>query len=418
MPLSHLAESLIGSEIIKLASEIQEKIKQGRHIYNFTIGDFNPALFPIPERFRELIIEAYLSGFTNYPAAEGNADLRQAVSNFIKHYQGLSYSPDEILISSGGRPLIYAIYRSVVDRGDKVIYSVPSWNNNHYTHFVEGEHIAVETQPENNFMLTAEELKPHIHGATLLALCSPLNPTGTTFTREGLKAICDLVVEENNRRGANEKKLYILFDQIYWILCYGKTKHLDPVTICPELRPYTLFVDGMSKSFAATGVRVGWAMGPAKVIGKMKSILSHIGAWSPMPEQKAAAVYLTETKQIDTYLDHFKNEIHQRLEEIHAGFQQLRLKGYAVDSIDPEAAIYLTIQLNLRGKTDTSGNRLESQQDVTTYILDQAGIAVVPFSSFGSPKESTWYRLSVGTCKLEEIQPMLQGLETALSKLN
>lgn len=418
MPLSHLAESLIGSEIIKLAAEIQEKIKQGQHIFNFTIGDFNPALFPIPERFRELIIEAYLSGYTNYPAAEGNADLRQAVSAFIQHYQGLMYQPDEILISSGGRPLIYAIYRSVVDRGDKVIYSVPSWNNNHYTHFVEGEHIAIQTQPENKFMLTAEELKPHIRGASLLALCSPLNPTGTTFTRDGLKAICDLVVEENNRRGNGEKKLYILFDQIYWVLCYGKTKHIDPVSICPELRPYTLFVDGMSKSFAATGVRVGWAMGPAKVIGKMKSILSHIGAWSPMPEQKAAAVYLTETKQIDTYLERFKFDIHQRLDEIHAGFQKLKQKGYAVDSIAPEAAIYLTIQLNLQGKTDATGKLLATQQDVTFYILDQAGIAVVPFSAFGSPKESSWYRLSVGTCKQEEIQPMLDGLEKALQGLN
>lgn len=418
MSLSQLAETLVGSEIIKLASEVNAKIKEGKKIYNFTIGDFDPAIFPIPERFRELIIEAYQSGFTNYPAAEGIPELRSAVSGFISRYQGLTYSPAEILISSGGRPLIYAFYRAIADPGDKVIYAVPSWNNNHYTHFVGGQHVSIETKPENQFMLTAEELKPHIRGASMIALCSPLNPTGTTFTREGLKAICDLIMEENKRRGEGEKKLYLLFDQIYWTLCYDHFTHFDPVTVCPEMKPYTLYVDGMSKAFAATGVRVGWALGPEKIIAKMKAILSHVGAWSPMPEQKAAAVYLTEYDAIDAYLKCFKDELHQRLLAIHQGLQVLKGKGFRVDSIAPEAAIYLTVQLDLKGQNTPGGAQLLAQSEVTSYILDEAGLALVPFSAFGSAKESSWYRLSAGTCKTEEIEPMLHKLEQALGKLN
>ncbi|RYY45163.1 MAG: aminotransferase class I/II-fold pyridoxal phosphate-dependent enzyme, partial [Chitinophagaceae bacterium] len=136
--LSLLAETLIGSEIVKLGGIIKEKIKQGDHIYNYTIGDFDSTQFPIPQQLEDAIIEAYKEGFTTYPAADGELDLRIAVSNFIKANEELDFSPSEILIAAGGRPLIYAIYRAIVDKGDKVIYPVPSWNNNHYVHFTEG----------------------------------------------------------------------------------------------------------------------------------------------------------------------------------------------------------------------------------------------------------------------------------------
>ncbi|MEI6508358.1 MAG: pyridoxal phosphate-dependent aminotransferase [Bacteroidota bacterium] len=417
MKLSNLAETLIGSEIIKLASDVNQKIKQGEKIYNFTIGDFDPNIFPIPKEFEEAIIEAYKNHQTNYPAAEGIPELRQAVSDFIKQREGLDYTPNEILISAGGRPLIYSIYRTIVDRGEKVIYAAPSWNNNHYTHFVDGVHVSFETKPEDHFMPVASEIKPHLKGASLLALCSPLNPTGTTFSKKALEEICDLVIEENRSRGENEKKLYILFDQIYWTLTFGETKHYNPVSLRPELKDYTIFVDGMSKAFAATGVRVGWAMGPENVISKMKAIVSHVGAWSPMPEQKAAAKYLLQTEAIDNYLAHFKNEIHERLLNIYDGIETLKNKGFAVDAIAPQAAMYLTIKFDLKGKQTADGKILSTQEDVTSYILNEGKVAVVPFFAFGSSKESPWYRLSVGTCKKEEIADMLSNLETALSKL-
>ncbi|HNF70980.1 MAG TPA: aminotransferase class I/II-fold pyridoxal phosphate-dependent enzyme, partial [Chitinophagaceae bacterium] len=177
--LSQLANTLIPSEIIKLGNEINERIKQGQSIYNFTIGDFDPSVFPIPAALEEEIILAYQNKKTNYPPANGIAELRNVLSGFIQSKQGLSYSADQFLISGGGRPLIYAAYRVICDEGDKIIYPVPSWNNNHYTHFVDGEHICIEAKAENNFLPTAEELIPHMKGATLLALCSPLNPTGT-----------------------------------------------------------------------------------------------------------------------------------------------------------------------------------------------------------------------------------------------
>jgi aspartate aminotransferase len=205
MKLSYLSETLIGSEIVKLGGEIREKIRQGERIYNFTVGDFDPSIFPIPKELEDAIVDAYRKHFTNYPAAEGNLDLREAVISFTKQEEGLDYGVNEVLIASGGRPLIYAVFRAVCDVGDKVIYAVPSWNNNHYTHFVSGQHVVVEASADNNFMPTAADIKPHIKEATLISLCSPQNPTGTTFKKAALEAICDLVIEENNRRGEEKK---------------------------------------------------------------------------------------------------------------------------------------------------------------------------------------------------------------------
>lgn len=417
-PLSHLSETLIGSEIVKLGGEIKEKIRQGSKIYNFTIGDFDSSIFPIPQKLEDYIVDAYRNKLTTYPPADGIAPLREAVAGFIREFEGLDYAPDEILIAAGGRPLIYGVYRAIVDKGDKVIYPVPSWNNNHYVHFTEGEHVLIEAGVDNNFMPTAEQIAPHIKDAVLIAVCSPLNPTGTVFKKEELEKICDLILDENKRRSPERKKLYLLYDQMYWTLTYGQTEHYTPVGLRPEMKEYTVFIDGISKAFAATGVRVGWSLGPKKVLSKMKAINSHVGAWSPMAEQHATAKFLNQSDEIKKYLSHFKSELHERLVKIYEGFQSLKAEGFNVEACAPEAAIYLTIRLGLKGKKSDDGQELSTQSDVTSYILNKAGLAVVPFYAFGASKDSDWYRLSVGTCKKEQIPEMLEKLRSALQELS
>jgi aspartate aminotransferase len=418
LKLSQLAETLIGSEIVKLGGEIRDKIRKGEKIYNFTVGDFDPAIFPIPKELEDLIVDAYRKHFTNYPAAEGNLDLREAIAVFLKEREGLVYGPDEILVASGGRPLIYSLFRTLIDEGDKVIYAVPSWNNNHYTHLNQGVHVVIEATEENNFMPTAGALRPHVREATLICLCSPQNPTGTTISKKDLSAICMLVLEENQRRGKDEKKLYLLYDQMYWQLTYGSIIHYNPVSLHPEMREYTIYIDAISKVFAATGVRVGWSFGPAEIIGKMKAIMTHIGSWAPMAEQKATAAYLLRKENVDTYLSGFRAAVSERLNRIHDGFKALKQDGFQVDVLTPEAAIYLTIKIDLKGQKTKAGRVLGDQADVTSYLLDKAGLAIVPFSAFGAAKTSPWYRLSVGTCRLEDIPEMLGKLRVALDDLS
>ncbi len=413
--LSRLAENLIGSEIVRLGNEINDRIRKGEKIFNYTIGDFDPAIFPIPKELEDLIVDAYKQHFTNYPPGDGLLELRKAVASFTKEFSGLDYATNEIQIASGGRPLIYTIFKTIVDRGDKVIYAVPSWNNNHYTNMNEAEHCVIEATLENNFMPTAADIAPHLKGAALVCLCTPQNPTGTTLPKDELEKICDLILEENSKRGADEKKLYLMFDQMYGILTFGDTRHHNPVSVRPAMKAYTIFVDGISKAFAATGVRVGWSMGPAEVISKMKALLSHIGAWAPMAEQKAVAEYLTQTENIQRYLDHYKKELEQRLQYIYEGFIALKNKGYKVDAVAPQAAIYLTIKIDLAGQT-LGGTKLNNQADVTGYILSEAKLAVVPFYAFGADKDSPWYRLSVGTSKIEDIDEMFKKLEDSLKE--
>ena len=419
MKTSKLAEGLKGSEIIKIAGEVNALKAQGEVIYNQTIGDFDANIFPIPKELKQEIIAAYNDNQTNYPAANGMESLRVSVSEYLSKNLKLDYSKDEILISGGARPLIYATYQIILDIDDTVLYPVPSWNNDAYTYLSRNKAIIIETKPENKFMPTAGDIKPHIQSVNLIALCSPLNPTGTTFEKKALTEISELVIEENKRRASlNEKPLYVLYDQIYWQLTYGETVHYNPVELVPAMREFTIFIDGISKAFAATGVRVGWAFGPTHVINKMKALLSHIGAWSPKAEQLATAAYLKQSDNVSNYLEDIKSELNYRLVSFYKGFKDLQEKGYAVKAIEPEAALYLTVKFDLIGKQIENGNKLNSIQDVTSFLIKEAKLAIVPFYAFGTSTDSNWFRLSVGTAKKEDIKTIFNLLEKALQKLN
>lgn len=417
MKVSKLAQNLIGSEIIKIGNQVNDMKANGATIANLTIGDLDSDIYPIPALLKEEITKAYRNNLTNYPPANGLLSLRKAVSADLKIRWNLDYSPDEILVAGGSRPLIYATFRTIVDEGDKAVYPVPSWNNNHYSYLTHAEKVEVETSQENNFLPTAEELKPHLNGAVLLALCSPLNPTGTMFTKDQLREICELVLQENETRSEDEKPLYLMYDQIYAMLTFGH-EHFDPVSLFPEMRKYTIYIDGTSKCFAATGIRVGWSFGPQEVMDKMKSLLGHIGAWAPKPEQQAVSVFLKDTEAVDGFVSGFKGDIAKSLQVLHEGIQGLKNRGFQVESIQPMGALYLTIELNYLGKSKPDGSKINDSSDLVFYLIEEAGVALVPFSAFGNSRTMPWFRASVGGLSTEEISAMLPRLEAALKKLS
>ncbi len=417
MKVSKLAENLIGSEIIKIGNQVNDLKSQGAEIANLTIGDLNSNIYPIPDLLKEEVQKAYQNNLTNYPPANGLLSLRKAISKDIKNRWNLDYSEDDILVAGGSRPLIYAAFKTILDPNDKVIYPVPSWNNNHYAYLTEAQKIELETSEENNFLPTAADLKPHLKGAVLLALCSPLNPTGTMFSKHQLADICEMIVEENKSRREGEKPLYLMYDQIYAMLTFNN-EHFDPVSLYPELKDVTIYIDGASKCFAATGIRVGWSFGPALIINKMKALLGHIGAWAPKPEQEAVSVLLNHPEKVDEFVNRFKGEIAESLTVLHNGIQDLKNKGFTVESIQPMGALYLTVKLDYMGKTKPDGTLLKDSSDLVFYLIEEAGIALVPFSAFGNSSDMPWYRASAGGVSLDEIKNMLPRLEKALSKLS
>lgn len=416
MKVSKLAANLIGSEIVKIGNEVNDLKAKGAEIANLTIGDLNSNIYPIPAKLKEEIQKAYQNNLTNYPPANGLLSLRKQVSIDLKNRWNLDYNPNDILITAGSRPLIYAVYKTIVDEGDKVVYPTPSWNNNHYAYLTGADAIEVKTTPENNFLPTADDLRPHLSAAVLLALCSPLNPTGTMFTEAQLREICEMILEENKKRGADEKPLYLMYDQIYSNLTFG-AKHVDPVSLFPEMREYTIYIEGISKCLAATGVRVGWGFGPTLIIDKMKALLTHVGAWAPKPEQEATAKYYEDTADVNAFIQDFKGKLEESLKVLHGGIQDLKAKGLTVDSIQPMGALYLTIKLDYIGKTKPDGGIIENSSDLVFYLINEAGVALVPFSAFGEDKSEPWFRASVGGLATAEISTMMPKLETALNNL-
>jgi aspartate aminotransferase len=416
MKVSKLAANLVGSEIVKIGNEVNDMKAKGAKIANLTIGDLDSNLYPIPELLKDEIEKAYRNNLTNYPPANGLLSLRKAVSKDLKTRWNLEYSPEEILITAGSRPLIYATYKVIVDAGDKVLFPIPSWNNNHYCYLTGANGVAIKTTPENNFLPTAEDIRPHLEGAVLLSLCSPLNPTGTMFTKQQLSEICQLVLDENSKRGENEKPLYLMYDQIYSNLTFGAVHH-DPVSLFPEMRKYTVYIEGISKCLAATGVRVGWSFGPKDIMDSMKALNTHIGAWAPKPEQEATAKFYENPKNIDDFVDGYKAGLQKSLEALHDGLQELKNKGMQVDSIEPMGALYLTIKLDYIGKSKPNGEKIETSSDLVFYLINEGGIALVPFSSFGDDRIQPWFRASVGGLSLVEILECIPQLEQALLKL-
>jgi aspartate aminotransferase len=266
-------------------------------------------------------------------------------------------------------------------------------------------------------MPTADDIRPHIKGAALLALCSPLNPTGTMFSKKDLEEICDLVIAENKTRKAGEKPLYLLYDQIYSQLTFGAHQHYNPVSLRPELKEYTIFIDGASKCFASTGVRVGWGFGPSHVIDNMKAIVGHMGAWAPKAEQVAMAKFLTNDTFVDSYLAQLKGNIQASLNTLYEGFQQMKSEGFNVNAIEPMGAIYLTIKIDYTGKTTPDGTVLQNSADINFYLIKEAKVAFVPFSAFGTGDEVNWFRASVGAITLQDIKGLLPRVKEALAKL-
>ena len=414
--VSAMANGLIGSEVLKIAADIRAMAADGKQICNLTVGDFSPTEFRIPRFLEENIREALRRGETNYPPSDGMLALRKAVLSFYDRWLHLEYPVDSVLITGGSRPGIYATYAALVDPGDLVVYPVPSWNNNHYCHLSAAAPRPVVCSPADAFLPTRETLKEALTGARLLALNSPLNPTGTAFTRRTLEGICDLVLEENARRAHSRRPLYVLYDQVYWMLTFGSTEHVDPVSLCPAMRPYTIFVDGISKAFAATGLRVGWVVGPQDILQRMVSILGHIGAWAPRAEQVAVARLLGATGEIQGYHREMKKALLARLDLLHESLMALKADGLPVDTVPPMAGIYLSARFDLNGYRTASGETLRTNEEIRHYLLHQAGLAVVPFQAFGSVKDDGWFRLSVGAVSMGEINDMLPHLRKALQE--
>lgn len=415
--VSDMAAKLQGSSILAIAAQVRALAATGKTICNLTIGDFDPKHYPLPEVLLEGTYAALKAGHSNYPPANGILELRQAVQRFCAQRLGWTPPLDNVLIAGGARPVLYGAFRAIVNPGEKVVYGTPSWNNNHYAHLVGAIPVEIPVTVADNFFPRLDQIEPHIAEAAMIVINSPLNPSGTCIDAETLLGLCERIVAENFRRSAEGRRpLFLCYDQIYWTLTFGEQAHADPVGVMPEMADYTIYIDGISKCFAATGLRVGWTVAPKPVCDAMNRVLGHVGAWAPKAEQVATAQLLNDDAAVDQYLAFIRAAAESRLQLIHQRITALANQGYPLQALVPQGAIYLSAEFALRGWCD-GDVELATPAAVRSWLLEAAGLAVVPFDAFGATHATDWYRLSVGACGIADLAAAFDRLEAALARL-
>jgi aspartate aminotransferase len=408
---------LAGSRILAIADEVRALQAQGRQICNLSIGDFDPHEFPVPELLVERIEDALHRGETNYPPSAGIKALKEQVSALYARELGLSIPPASVVITGGSRPGLFAAYQLTVDRGDRVVFSVPSWNNDHYCTLAGATPVPVQCGCDTAFLPTAAMLARHLRDARLLVLNSPLNPTGTALDEATLGAICDAVLEENARRPSGEPPLYLLYDQVYWMLTFRDLRHVVPAVVRPEMAPYTILVDGISKVFAATGLRLGWVCAPEPLATQFSAFLGHVGAWAPRPVQVATAEMLADTGTVAAARRTMQLGLERRLDLLYKGILALRREGVPVDAVAPAGGLYLSVRFESPATAAPGIPAREVTEAIRRSLLEHAGLAVVPFDAFGFEGEPGWFRLSVGAVSERAIGELMGRLGGALVAL-
>jgi aspartate aminotransferase len=415
--LSALSRGLIGSEVLRIAAEVRALLQAGQPVCNLTVGDFDPREFPPPPELLAGIQRALAAGHTNYPPSNGVLELRQAVARFHSRVFGLDYPVESVLVAGGARPLIYATYRALVDPGESVAYPVPSWNNNHYCYLTGARGVQLEVTRDSRFHPTPEQVRAVLPKVRLLALNTPLNPTGTAIDPEALAEISRAIVEENARRAERgDRPVFLMYDQVYWSLEFGRMQPVTPPGLVPEVAPYTVMLDAISKSLASTGLRVGWSVAAPAVTQRMSDLLGHVGAWAPRAEQIATAEFLDDEAAFAAFRAEMHRRLRGRLEFLHRGFTALAARGLPVESVAPEGTLYLSAHLGLFGRT-IAGKKIETNEDIRRLLLERAGIAVVPFQAFGLDREDGWFRLSVGGVSMQAIEAGMARLEALLAEV-
>ena len=410
-----LAWNMEDSRIRHVAGEVWDLQAKGVQVCNLTIGDFSARQFPVPKMFLERMIEEARAGQTNYTPSEGIPELRKTIAALYARELGIDYGPDSVIVGAGARPVMYALFQCFLEKGDGFAYGVPSWNTQYYVYLSQAKGLPIRTDASSRFLPTAEQVARVLPEARILCLNSPLNPTGTAYNADELEAVCRVVLQENLRRKAEGRRpCLFVFDHVYWTLTGPGRVHVHPLALVPELAPWTLYVDAISKSLAATGLRVGWAIVPPYLKAPLRYFVGHIGGFAPRPEQRAAAHYLSQADTVAQDRAHLNAGIRARLARLADAAIAMGNEGLPVEIIPPEGAIYLSIRFALHGSTAPDGTLLDSNEAIRRYLLHAAGIAVVPFQAFGLEDETGWFRMSVGTVSAEELDGAMDRLRGAI----
>ena len=406
--LSDMAKGMERSKILTIAASVRAMIADGHDVAPFTVGDFSPDQYTVPDELISGIIEAVSERETNYPPAAGLPELRESLANWMCQRYGLDVGSEGIIVGSGARPVLYSSFRLFLEPGDGLAHGVPAWNNHYYVHLNDAVDIPIAGTAESRFLPTADAIEERIKDIRVLILNSPLNPTGTCFTRDELANICEVILAENRiREHSDSKPVMLVYDQVYSTMTANHIEHVHPVQVCPEIYDYTITLDAISKSLTGTGLRLGWMAIPPPLAPPVVALIGHMGAWPARPIQKAAAELYSKPDILESFFDELDQRIDERMSTLQEGLRTL--SQYGVSFVEPEGGIYLSTRFNL---FELLG--VESNEEIRQWLLESAGVAIVPFQAFGLKEDTGWFRISVGAVSVSDIISAMNRLETAL----
>jgi aspartate aminotransferase len=365
-------------------------------IVDFTVGEPD---FPTPSNIKKAAIDAIQKDLTKYTLVPGMVELRQAIINKLKNDNNLEYDLDNIIVTSGAKQSIFNIILSTVGKDDEVIIPGPYWVS--YPEMVsiaEGTSVIVQTEEKNSFKISSQQLKDAITDKTkAIILCNPSNPTGAVYSESELESLAEVLEDKN---------IIIISDEIYEKLTYDDIKYFSVASISPTLKDKTVVINGLSKAYAMTGWRIGYAAGDKELIKRAVKLQGHSTTNAPTISQYAGIEALNgpqvEINKMHQEFERRRNFVFAKLHEIKD-----------ISCIKPQGAFYAFPNISAYIGRSYDGNQIRNSGDLAYFLINEAKVVLMPGSAFGSDDH---LRISYAT-SMEQLEKGLSRIESALKIL-
>ena len=391
--LSSVAQAVQASTTMAIDAMYKRMRAQGQDVIGFGAGEPD---FPTPEHIKSAASLAIKNNQTKYTQTAGIVELRQAVCNRLEADCGLSYTEEQIVVSSGAKHNLYAALRALINPGDEVILPAPYWVS--YYELIKmagGVPVVINAAEENGFKITRQQLRGAITIKTkLLILNNPSNPTGMMYDKASLESIAEI---------CDHFDLYIIADEIYYKLVYGSGTFTSFPSISEAIKERTILISGVSKSYAMTGWRIGYAAAPTHIAKIMANYLSHSTSAPSSVSQWAAVAALSGEQSA---VEDMRKAFEVRRDYLCARMNQMG----AVSCIEPEGAFYVMMNIDKLIRKELHGVVIQNADDFAQVFLEKGLVAVVPCTGFGAPNYVRW---SYAT-SMENIKEGLDRLEKFL----
>ena len=396
LTLSKKALGVKPSSTLAITAKAKELRESGIDIVGFVAGepDFNT-----PDYICEAAIDAIRTGFTKYTPASGTNELKEAVSEKFRKFNGLEYASNQIVISNGGKHSLTNVFSAIINSGDEVIIPAPFWLS--YPEMVklaDGVPVMAYGKKENGYKLTAEQIQGAITDKTkALIINSPNNPTGMIYTEEELRGIAEVVIKND---------IYVISDEMYEFLTYGNEKHVSIASLGEEIYKRTITCSGLSKSYSMTGWRIGYTGSSVEIAKLMGAVQSHATSNPNSVAQRAAMVALSGPQDA---IEEMRIEFDRRRKYMYDRVKNMPF----VDVLEPQGAFYLFIDMSKVQEKEYKGNKLTSTAKIAETLLNDFQTAVIPCTDFGAENH---IRLSYAI-GMDQIEKGLDRIERFLKTL-